>query len=87
MVYDITDKDSFEKVRSWVSELRMFLSKDTPLAIAGNKVDMDFNKQVPESKALQYAKEGAKAKHFYTSAKTGKGIEEMFQELTKAVLR
>ncbi len=44
MVYDITDKDSFEKVRSWVSELRIFLSKDTPLAIAGNKVDMDFNK-------------------------------------------
>ena len=39
LVYDITDRDSFDKVRTWVEELRLYLSKDTPIAIAGNKCD------------------------------------------------
>ena len=43
LVYDITDRDSFDKVRTWVEELRLYLSKDTPIAIAGNKCDMGSN--------------------------------------------
>ena len=86
LVYDITDRDSFEKVRTWVEELRLYLSRDTPIAIAGNKCDMASNKQVDSDEAETYATE-VKAKHFYTSAKTGKGIEELFYDVTKAILR
>ena len=86
LVYDITDRDSFDKVRTWVEELRLYLSRDTPIAIAGNKCDMASNKQVDEDEASSYAQE-VKAKHFYTSAKTGKGIDELFHDVTKAILR
>ena len=86
MVYDITDRDSFDKVRTWVEELRLYLSKDTPIAIAGNKCDITTTRQIDKEDAIEYAK-SVKAKHFDTSAKTGQGIEEIFVEITKAILR
>lgn len=85
LVYDITDSDSFDKVQTWVEELRLYLPKDTPIAIAGNKCDMS-NRQIEKIDAEEYAK-SINGAHFDTSAKTGKGIEEIFTEITKAVLR
>ena len=40
VVYDITDVDSFDRVNTWIKELRKYLPKETPLVIAGNKCDM-----------------------------------------------
>lgn len=85
LVYDITDRDSFDKVQTWVEELRLYLDKDTPIAIAGNKCDLP-NKQIEQDEVEDYAK-AINGAHFYTSAKTGKGIEDIFVEITKAVLR
>lgn len=85
LVYDITDSDSFDKVQTWVEELRLYLPKDTPIAIAGNKYDLP-NRQIPQDVAEDYAK-AINGAHFDTSAKTGKGIDEIFNEITKAVLR
>jgi Ras-related protein Rab-21 len=84
LVYDITDRDSFEKVQTWVEELRLYLDKDTPIAIAGNKYDLP-NRNIDQDEAEDYAK-SIKGAHFDTSAKTGKGIDEVFIEITRAVL-
>ena len=40
LVYDITDRDSFTKVRHWVKELRKIVGQSIVLVIAGNKADM-----------------------------------------------
>ena len=40
LVYDITDRDSFTKVRHWVKELRKIVGQTIVLVIAGNKADM-----------------------------------------------
>jgi len=85
LVYDITDSDSFDKVQTWVEELRLYLPKDTPIAIAGNKYDLP-NRQIETEDAEEYAN-SIHGAHFDTSAKTGKGIEELFTAITKAVLR
>mmetsp|Transcript_32279 Transcript_32279/g.31697 ORF Transcript_32279/g.31697 Transcript_32279/m.31697 type:complete len:154 (+) Transcript_32279:295-756(+) len=85
LVYDITDKDSFDKVQTWVEELRLYLPEDTPIAIAGNKYDLP-NRQIVLEDAEEYAA-SIKGAHFDTSAKTGRGIEEIFTAITKAVLR
>jgi Ras-related protein Rab-21 len=37
LVYDITDEDSFQKVKSWVKELRKMLGADICLVIAGKQ--------------------------------------------------
>ena len=39
LVYDVTLKESFQKVEKWHDELKIF-NKDTVIAIAGNKVDV-----------------------------------------------
>ena len=41
LVYDITDEDSFQKVKVWVKELRRMVGTDICLIIAGNKVDLE----------------------------------------------
>lgn len=85
LVYDITDRDSFDKVQTWVEELRLYLPKDTPIAIAGNKYDLP-NRQIEQDEVEDYAR-SINGAHFDTSAKTGKGIDEIFEAVTRAVLR
>ncbi len=45
-MYDITDKDTFEMVRTWVKELKQIVGDDIVLAIAGNKCDLERNRAV-----------------------------------------
>lgn len=46
LVYDITDEDSFQKVKNWVKELRKMLGSDICLVIAGNKTDLEKDRHV-----------------------------------------
>ena len=40
-MYDITDKESFTKVRKWVKELRKIVGSDIIIVVAGNKCDLE----------------------------------------------
>lgn len=46
LVYDITDEDSFQKVKSWVKELKKMLGTDICLVIVGNKTDLEKDRNV-----------------------------------------
>ncbi|XP_035214837.1 ras-related protein Rab-21-like [Stegodyphus dumicola] len=85
LVYDITDEDSFKKVKNWVKELRKMLGDDVCLCIAGNKTDLEKDRAVPVGEAEAYAA-SVRAKHFSTSAKQNRGIEEMFLDLTRRMI-
>ncbi|XP_045509740.1 ras-related protein Rab-21-like isoform X2 [Colias croceus] len=82
LVYDITDEDSFGKVKNWVKELKKMLGSDIVLVIAGNKIDLEHERTVPLEEAESYANTVG-AKHYYTSAKLNQGVEELFLELTR----
>eukprot|EP00020_Sapocribrum_chincoteaguense_P003290 CAMPEP_0170749386 /NCGR_PEP_ID=MMETSP0437-20130122/10367_1 /TAXON_ID=0 /ORGANISM="Sexangularia sp." /LENGTH=223 /DNA_ID=CAMNT_0011088305 /DNA_START=57 /DNA_END=723 /DNA_ORIENTATION=+ len=85
LVYDITDRDSFVKVQSWVKELRKMLGPSISLVIAGNKVDLERNRAVPIAEAERYAA-SVGATHYSTSAKLNKGIGEMVVGLTRKMI-
>ena len=85
LVYDITDAESFNKVKAWVKELRKILGNDIAVAIAGNKIDLEKNRNVNEAEAKAYA-DSVGAKHFHTSAKTNKGLEDVFNDLTTRMI-
>ncbi|KAJ8032360.1 Ras-related protein Rab-21 [Holothuria leucospilota] len=85
LVYDITDEDSFSKVKNWVKELKKMLGNEICLCIAGNKIDLEKQRTVAVADAEAYAQQVG-AKHYHTSAKLNKGIEEMFLELSKDML-
>uniref|UniRef100_A0A3Q3GN61 Ras-related protein Rab-21 n=1 Tax=Labrus bergylta TaxID=56723 RepID=A0A3Q3GN61_9LABR len=74
LVYDITDEDSFQKVKNWIC-----------LCIVGNKIDLDKDRHVSVEEAESYA-ESVGAKHYHTSAKLNKGIEELFLDLCKRMM-
>ncbi|CAG9320009.1 unnamed protein product [Blepharisma stoltei] len=84
VVYDITDRSSFDRVVSWVKELSMQADKDICIVIAGNKCDKEKERQISKAEAMEYARRVG-VLHFDTSAKTGLGVEEIFQELAKLV--
>nr|CAH7757673.1 unnamed protein product [Callosobruchus chinensis] len=85
LVYDITDEDSFQKVKCWVKELRKMLGVEISLVIVGNKSDLEKDRHVSLEEAKEYA-EKVKALHFQTSAKQNEGVEEMFLALTQKML-
>ncbi|KAJ3447929.1 ras-related protein rab-21 [Anaeramoeba flamelloides] len=85
LVYDTTDVQTLDRVRDWIEELRKVLGNSVSLVIAGNKFDRLKKKQEVENEALELAK-SVGAVHFFTSAKTGKGIEEMMKNLTERMV-
>merc|ERR1719397_1556544 len=85
LVYDITDEDSFHKVQSWVKELKKMLGSDISLVIAGNKVDLEKNRNVDRAAAERYA-ESVGAAHIHTSAKLNTGVEQVFQTVSEKML-
>lgn len=85
LVYDITDEDSFLKVKNWVKELRKMLGGDVCLTIAGNKTDLEKTRTVPVAEAEAYAA-SVGAAHVLTSAKLNRGIEELFLDLSKRMI-
>lgn len=94
LVYDVTDPDSFNKVKTWVKELRKMLGNSVSLAIVGNKLDLlTFQEQnAPQThqlikEALDYtASLGNNAVHFTTSAKQNKGIDDLFLNVTNRMM-
>ena len=62
------------------------MPEKTPIAIAGNKSDLESHRMVEKKEVEDFAKK-IKGKHFNTSARTGKGIEEIFQELAVAIMK
>lgn len=85
LVYDTTDRDSFAKVKMWVQELRKMVGPDIVLCIAGNKIDLAKDRAVDHEQAEEYA-QSVGALHCLTSARNGKGIDDTFLSITKAML-
>jgi len=85
LTFDITDRTSFQKVQNWIIELRKIVGKDIVLMIAANKSDLEAKRQVSQHDVNEYAR-SVGAKVMSTSAKSGKGVEQLFLELTKSLL-
>ena len=86
LVYDITNKDSFEDLKNiWYNELITYGEKYTVTAVVGNKSDCFEKEEVKEEEASNYAK-SIKANYFMVSAKEGINIDSMFKTLAASYL-
>lgn len=84
LVYDITDKQSFDSVIRWVNELSMQGEENIQMVIVGNKADLEQERQLSEQTALDYAKL-INSPHFRVSAKTGDSVDDAFWKLGKMI--
>ncbi|EGG20448.1 Rab GTPase [Cavenderia fasciculata] len=85
VVYDITDADSYTKAKNWIKELKAMLGNDIVLCLIGNKCDLEKSRVITLEESEAYAA-SVGAKHYGTSAKLNKGVEELFLDLTKRML-
>jgi small GTP-binding protein len=84
IAYDITDKDSFDKVKIWLKELHQVVGDGIPIVIVGNKVDLERERKVPAKEAEEWAAAHG-AQHFNCSAKLGIKVTEAFTALVNKV--
>ena len=82
IVYDITDLDSFGRMKEWMKELRAQLGDKVPIVVVGNKCDLESNRQVRLDLAEAEAKKFGGV-HFSASARSGQGVKEVFRSLTE----
>jgi small GTP-binding protein len=86
LIYDVTDDASFEKIRDWMEQILSNTKReDIGLVLLGNKCDME-PRSVTEEQGIKMAEE-LKVSYFETSALTGQGIKEAFDELTRDIMK
>ena len=87
LVYDITNKESFERIKTvWYPELKEHGEKTKILALVGNKIDKYLDEQVNEDDVKKYAEE-INAINKRTSAMEGTNIEDLFNSLVDKYLK
>ena len=77
--YDITRKKTFEEINFWY-QISMELSVPKLMYLIGNKIDLFEKIEIDEKEALDFAKTRS-LRHFFTSCKTGQGINEFINDL------
>ena len=85
LVFDITDRKSFDRVKKWVAELRQMLGDSVELFVVGNKIDLATARNIPTSEAVSYV-ESINAQFHECSAKTNEGVDELFEKVARAIL-
>jgi len=80
VVYDLTNKESFNGAKSWVKELQRRGDPNVVIALAGNKSDLQNKRNVDCEEARQYAEENG-ILHMETSAKDATNIKGLFHEI------
>ncbi len=85
LAYDITDKDSFDKVKVWLKELHQVVGENIQVVVVGNKIDLERERKVPKKDADEWAQQH-NAQHFQCSAKLGLKVSEAFTSLVKTIV-
>ena len=77
LVYDITRKDSFLHIPSWINELSNVKIEDIIFALVGNKIDLNEQREVSKEEGIKLAEE-KKCIFEEVSAKTAENFSELF---------
>ena len=80
VVFDITNKESFENIRMWYEEIKKHASGSVKKILIGNKSDFETKRQVEYSEGKELA-DSLNMDYIETSAKTALNVEKAFYDL------
>ncbi|MFX1599865.1 MAG: GTP-binding protein [Promethearchaeota archaeon] len=84
IVFDLTDRKSFESVKEWFKELDDFIGgREIPIIIIGNKTDLKDQRAISYEEGVKLVsvlsdKPNLKISYIETSALTGENVEDAF---------
>ncbi len=83
IVYDITRRDTFETLEYWINDYRSVQGEEKSIAIIGNKIDLEDERQVSTEEGASVAK-SYDIPFYECSAKIGgETITEIYTTLVK----
>lgn len=80
VVFDITNKESFENIPMWCEEIKKYAADSIKKILIGNKSDFETKRQVVYSEAKELA-DSRNMEYIETSAKTALNVEKAFYDL------
>jgi small GTP-binding protein len=80
VVYDVTDRRSFEHVEAWIQDFVYVAGADAIVYIVGNKIDQAKRRTVSSKEGMEWARQNGRA-FFETSAQSGENVRRMFDAL------
>ena len=85
LAYDITQKKSFDKLKKWIENINNNASKDAIICLVANKIDKTDDIKIKTEEGKAKAAE-FNMNYYETSAKTGEGIDQLFEETIKNIV-
>ena len=86
VVYDITNRESFSNLNSWLIEIEKNGNKDVFKLLIGNKNDLESERKITYDEGKDFASING-MEFFETSAKTAYKVQEAFESLTRNIIR
>ncbi len=83
LVYDITNRNSFNALDYWLKQIRQNAG-NIPVVLAGNKIDIASQRKVSTEEAQKFATE-KNLMYLETSAKTGVSVPDLFKGLVEVI--
>ncbi len=80
VVYDTTDSETFEHVKTWLHEIDRYASENVNKLLVGNKSDLTSKRQVETESAKEFA-ESVNIPFLETSAKNATNVEDAFMTM------
>ena len=82
LVYDVTKKETFELIGSWIDDIRVNNKTNIGKILLGNKVDLEDEREVSKEEGEKLA-QILECKYYETSAKTGQNVSDALDEIAK----
>eukprot|EP01096_Ripella_sp_DP13-Kostka_P016652 TRINITY_DN817_c0_g1_i1.p1 TRINITY_DN817_c0_g1~~TRINITY_DN817_c0_g1_i1.p1 ORF type:complete len:198 (+),score=79.14 TRINITY_DN817_c0_g1_i1:104-697(+) len=84
LVYDITRRETFDHLQSWLEDCRRYSNHNIVIMLIGNKCDLESERAVSKEEGAAFAAKNGLT-FLETSAKTSDNVEEAFTQSSQKI--
>ena len=85
LIYDVTNYQTYENVKNWITQIKDEASQNVVIYLAGNKIDVKEENRAVKTENGQKIAEEFNLKFYETSAKNGTNVNIIFENLIEDV--